>query len=280
MISTERIDFRRVRDFSEIFNATFAFTQQHFKPLGKAVLFIAGPVVLIEGVFAGLTQTERFLAPERFSEAAFWLQNLVFWLAVLFAAVMVLGVVCEYVVLDLKQPQKEITVEEVWQALRADFWMLFWTAVASVMLYMLGLVFCFVPGIYLAVVLSPMLILRLHERCGFGEAMTRCRHLITDYWWTGFGLVLVSTLIVYAVTFVFQLPQLILTFGASFHALPEMSEEIYRPIFMLTTVLASFAGIMSYAFPELVICFYYFNLVERKEARGLMDKIDQIAPGN
>lgn len=277
MIFTERIDFRRVRDFSEIFNAAFTFTQQHFKTLGKAVLFIAGPVVLIEGVLAGMAEAEKLITPESFFSSTFWAQYAVVYLAMLVAMVLVTGVVYEYVLLYLKDPQREITVEAVWQALREDFWMLFWTMLGAGFLYIIGFLLCLVPGVYLMVTLAPIMLARLHERLDFNEAMTRCRYLVKDYWWTGFGLILVSTLIVYAVIFVFQLPQVVLTFLIALNAVPEMSESLTRPVFMLATVLASFAGLLAYAFPTLVVSFYYFNLIERKEARGLMEKIDQIA---
>lgn len=279
MLSTKRIEFRRVRDFGEIINATFAFTQQNFKPLAKAVLFIAGPVVLIEGIFSGLTQGESVYGRDFYS-GLFWAQYAVFILSALFAAVLVSGVVYEYVILYLAESGEEIGVEEVWQAVRKDFGLIFWTSLGAGALYLLGFVLCLLPGVYLVIVLAPIVILRLRERVSFGEAVSRCRHLMAEHWWTGFALLFVATLIVYAVVFVFQLPQAVLTVVSTLTKIDGANTGIFRAMFMLTSIVAAFAGTLSYVFPSLVASFFYFNLVERKEARGLMDKLDQITPTN
>lgn len=279
MLSTNRIEFRRARDFGEIFNASFAFTQQNFKPLGKAVLFIAGPVVLIEGIFSGLTQSGS-ISGRDFYSGIFWAQYGMFILAALFAAVLISGVVYEYVMLYLAKPGEEIGVEEIWQALRKDFGVIFWTSLGAGALYLVGFVLCIIPGIYLIIVLAPIVILRLHERVSFSAAVARCRFLIAEHWWTGFALLFVAALIVYAVVFVFQLPQAVLTVVSTLTKMEGTTTGAFRGLFMLTSIVAAFAGTLSYIFPSLVASFFYFNLVERKEARGLMDKIDQITPTN
>ncbi len=279
MATTERINFRQVRDFSEVFNAAFAFTRQNFKPLGKAILFIAGPLILIQGILTGLTQADSLLVPANVLTGGFWAQYGVLILAALLGAVMVTGVVCEYVMLYINKPEGEITIEEVWQGLKRDFGMFFWTTILAALLIVVGAMLCILPGVYLFITLTPILILRLNENLDFGEAMTRCRELIRDYWWTAFGLIFIAYLVVYAVVFVFQLPQTVLTLAVTFHAI-DASEESLRPVFMITSILASFSGMISYAFPELVACLLYFSLVEHKEATGLMGRIDQIGTGN
>ena len=47
------IEFHRTRDFSRKLNATFEFVKQNFKPLGKSILFIAGPPVLLASLVSG-----------------------------------------------------------------------------------------------------------------------------------------------------------------------------------------------------------------------------------
>ena len=53
MPAKDPIEFRQARGFSDILDATFAFIGQNFKKLGKDLLFIAGPFVLL-ATFLGL----------------------------------------------------------------------------------------------------------------------------------------------------------------------------------------------------------------------------------
>ena len=52
------IEFHRTRDFSRKLNATFEFVKQNFKPLGKSILFIAGPPVLVASLVSGSFMSE------------------------------------------------------------------------------------------------------------------------------------------------------------------------------------------------------------------------------
>ena len=47
------IELQRTRDFGKKINATFEFVKQNFKSLGKSILFIAGPPVLLGSLMIG-----------------------------------------------------------------------------------------------------------------------------------------------------------------------------------------------------------------------------------
>ena len=49
----QKIEMRKMRDFSAKINATFEFLRQNFKPLFKAIAYIAGPAILAQGVVYG-----------------------------------------------------------------------------------------------------------------------------------------------------------------------------------------------------------------------------------
>ena len=50
MQTIQIIEYRRTRDFSRKMNATFEFIRQNFKGLGKSILFISGPPILMASV--------------------------------------------------------------------------------------------------------------------------------------------------------------------------------------------------------------------------------------
>ena len=56
------IEFHHTRDFSKKMNVTFEFIRQNFKALGKSILFIAGPPVLVASMMIGSFIGEFFTA--------------------------------------------------------------------------------------------------------------------------------------------------------------------------------------------------------------------------
>ena len=50
MALTQKIVFHKIRDFSQKLNATIEFIRQNIKPMGKAVLFILGPMAILNGL--------------------------------------------------------------------------------------------------------------------------------------------------------------------------------------------------------------------------------------
>ena len=80
------IEFHRTRDFSRKLNATFEFIKQNFKSLGKSILFIAGPPVLVASLVIGsfmsdfmsfaMTGNPAEEMENYFMSVSFWLQIL------------------------------------------------------------------------------------------------------------------------------------------------------------------------------------------------------------
>ena len=60
MESVSKIEFAKRRDFGEVLNGTFQFLRQNFKSLGLALLYIAGPFILIQGIITGYYQIDTF----------------------------------------------------------------------------------------------------------------------------------------------------------------------------------------------------------------------------
>ncbi len=56
MRNSIKINFQKERDFSDIINITFHFVGENFKALLFSLLYLAGPLILLSGIFAGLLQ--------------------------------------------------------------------------------------------------------------------------------------------------------------------------------------------------------------------------------
>ncbi|MFQ5571289.1 MAG: hypothetical protein ACE5G0_16555, partial [Rhodothermales bacterium] len=54
------IELRQVRGASDVLNVTFRFLRQNYKTMGKSLLFIVGPVIVLASVSGAMMQLLQF----------------------------------------------------------------------------------------------------------------------------------------------------------------------------------------------------------------------------
>lgn len=309
------IDYHQTRDFSRKMNVTFEFVRQNFRPLGKSILFIAGPPVLLASLLMGSFFKDMFSASfsmgrggdpdmmrDMFMTPNFWLQLLLMCVFLMVSTVATIATINNYILLYEERKTNRIEVGDVWGRVRDTFWMYFgtallfaivWTAACAVMtipvvllarlsplLVGFGVMALFCLVIYLMFGSSLVFIIRAYERIGFFSALARSFKLMQGKWWSTFGLIIVLYIIVVVVSYVFMIPWYVITLVSSLHNAGV--EGIGEPTSGLQTISLIFltlyylAQMVMYALPNVGIAFQYFNLVERKEAKGLMSQIDSI----
>lgn len=142
----EKINLREERDFGQKISDTFLFLQQNFASLFKSLLYYAGPVSLVAGVFMGLYQSNFLgLDPETiggsddpFQFMAQNVFNLNYVLTLILAGIariVVIGVTFAYLAAYLERPGEPIGTAEVWQRFSRRFASLFLTT----LLYLIGM---------------------------------------------------------------------------------------------------------------------------------------------
>lgn len=310
------IEFHHTRDFSRKMNVTFEFIRQNFKPLGKSILFIAGPPVLIAsmmigsfiGEFFNLTQlaatnpgdTESF--QNYLTSVNFWLQIAMVMIFFIVSGVMTIATINNYLVLYSEKQTNRIEVGEVWERVRSTFWMYFSTMFFFALLAIAAYIIMIIPVIllatispaliffgvllliggifYLIVSVSLTFIVRAYENKGFFEAIGRSFSLVQGKWWSTFGLIMVLYLIMMTISYIFLIPWYTVTFISALHN--TSGNPLQEPTTgweMMTIVLFTLyylAQMVLATLPNIGIAFQYFNLVELKEAKGLMNKINTL----
>jgi len=310
------IEYHLTRDFSRKMNATFEFIRQNFKSLAKSILAIAGPPVLVASMMIGsfmgdFLNLSRSAAADPgnaemfanyFMSVTFWIEMLLMTVFFVVGSVMTIATINNYIILYGEKKTNDITVAEVWERVRSSFWMYFGTmfffflmgigvyivliipvallAAISPALIILGIMLLFCGVVYLIVSVSLTFIVRAYERKGFFEAIGRSFWLVREKWWSTFGLVMVLYFIMLVVSYIFIIPWYIVTTVSALHSTSTDSLQESMPMWnLLTTVFFTlyYASQMVLAsLPNVGIAFQYFNLVEMKEAKGLLNKIDTI----
>ncbi len=314
MENFKAIEYHHMRDFSRKMNTTFEFIRQNFKSLGKSILLIAGPPVLVASLiiatfvdeFMGLTRAaannpgDGEVLETYFMSVTFWLQIVLMLLLFLVSSIMSIATINNYIILYEERQTNNISVSDVWMRVRETFWMYFRTtlvffllaivvyiiliipvallAAISPALIFLGVMAMFCGLIYLIVSVSMTYIVRAYEKKNFFDAIARSFKLVRDKWWSTFGIIMVLYLVMMTISYIFMIPWYVATVTSALHS--TSTEMLEQPVTTWTTVvlftLYYLAQMVLGALPNVGIAFQYFNLVEMKEAKGLLGKIDTL----
>ncbi|MBX2967803.1 MAG: hypothetical protein KF803_00395 [Cyclobacteriaceae bacterium] len=309
------IEFHQARDFSKKMNATFEFLKQNFKSFFKSLLYLAGPPMLLGSILAGNLYGGYFNFVGNMSRnqdpdvIADYIGSPVLWaeigLAVLLmfvAGVMIVSVVYNYMLEYDASKTNRIDVNIIWERVRKTFptylgtiflyWFLLVVAYFLVVLVIVGAaalspflaffaaVAVIIGLIYVVITMSLLFVIQAFERKNFFEAASRCFYLIKDKWWSTFGLIFILSMVQSTISSIFLVPWYINFFVTMMHSIeggpfeePSFFQELINNIFMTLYFLVSF---LLYALPLVALAFQYFNLVELKEAKGLLSRIDTL----
>jgi hypothetical protein len=277
-MNPQKIEFQRYRDFGQIINASFEFLRENIKQLAKAVIFLVGPFILLTGIFGGLYQKDLFSFTSTTTSLSEF--GISFGLYILFAflSIMILiSTVYSYIIIYIrKEDDLPIEVDDVWIKVKDNIFKTILFSIGYTIITLLATVLLIIPGIYVSIALMIIYIVGLNEDKGFFESMSRSFYLVKNKWWFTFGLLIVLSLIQGFLGFLFQVPQYIAMFVTAFNSVDGNGTDSFTEIILIVTTIISTMNFIFYAISLVGIAFHYFSLVEQKEAKGLLEKIDSI----
>ncbi len=277
-MNPQKTEFQRYRDFGQLINATFEFLRENFKQLSKAIIFLVGPFILLSGIFGGLYQKDLFsFKPTTTSLSEFGIS---FGLYILFATLSVMTLIStiySYIIIYIrKEDDSIIEVDDVWIMVKGNIFKVILFSIGYTIVSLLATILLIVPGIYVSIALMIIYIIGLNEDKGFFDSMSRSFYLVKNKWWFTFGLLIVLSLIQGFLGFLFQVPQYIAMFFVAFNSVDGNGTDSVTEIILIVTSIISTLNFVFYAISFIGIAFHYFSLVEQKEAKGLLDKIESI----
>ena len=307
------IEFQRTRDFSNKLNATFTFVRQNFKSLFRSMLYIAGPPVLVASLLLSSFMGDFFKTiigagrdPEAlqnfFLTINFWIQLALMFVFMVVSYVAVIATTNNYMILYAEKRSNNIDVNDVWIRVRETLGMYFATTLLfglltivvyvfmlipvlmlgniSGFLIFFGVIFLVVGAFYLLIGASLVYPIRAFEKKGFFESIIRSFYLIRSKWWSTFGLLMILSLLVGIISYVFSIPASILQGVSMLHEVKPDSfngpSGVIETIIFTLNSLAYITQLLLYLLPNVGLTFQYFNLVEMKEAKGLMGQINTL----
>jgi hypothetical protein len=234
---------------------------------------------------------------------SFWLQIILMFVFLTIGFVVGLATINAYLLLYEKKKSNKIEVNEVWQQVLAMFWQYLGTSILFFIIFILAYLVLLIP-IFVLGEISPFLIIigffiffggiifllfsssltyfvQTYEKKNFLDSLIRSFRLVNNgKWWSTFGLTMLLYLIASTVSSIFIMPYYIVSFINSLHSIntgtviePSSDWKIWTIVFF---TLYYMANMLMAALPNVGIAFQYFNLVELKEAKGLMNQIENL----
>lgn len=280
-----KIKLYEQRDFGDKINATFTFLRQNFIPLGKSLLYIAGPVLMVVGIISAITSMNILFNDGEFSEAeaisVLGDTSLINIIAILSSAVVVSVVYSYFSLYTERDDYENISVSEVWARVKGNIFPILLSMIVTAILIIIGFVFLIIPGFILMAALSFIFILQVKERLSFGEAFSRSFSLVSNNYLSTIGLILVMMMLQAILGSVFGLPVMLMTgFGAFFSTSADNdiqnSSAVIQALFIVAQIIGTLGSQFLYSIILVAIGYQYGNLVEKKEAAGLMEDIDSL----
>ncbi|SMO96327.1 hypothetical protein [Gracilimonas mengyeensis] len=272
----KEFSLQKYRDISTILTDSFVYLRIHYKSLGKALLFIVLPFYLIAGALVGESYSgfisSLLQSPELLSDAMPGFRFMAGMLLLAFSSVALFAVTLKHV--QLAQYTREITISDIMEDFGRHFFYLFALYVMLIFAIGFGLMFFIIPGIYIGIkaFLSPAITV-IEDRNPL-DAFGRSWKLTTGHWWSTFAVYLVMYIVTTFMSYVATVPvSILITFVSSSGA--DTSSVLSSGI----SLMYGFFIVIGSLFTVILIiasALHYFNLVERKEGRGLHEQIEEL----
>ena len=267
---------QKYRDLGGIITDSFQYIRIHWKSLGKALLLLVLPFYLISGILVSDAYSSFFSAvmenPDANVESLFT-SNFLFGLLLLaFSSGALLTASLTHV--QLAKQHDEVELSHITDRFGGHFFKLFLLYILIALSIFFSAFFFIIPAIYIGVKLFPSPAISILEDLNPIDAIIRSWNLTKGHWWFTFAVYLVMNIITSFMSYILIIPMgIIISFMGVAGADAETSLMSMMGIFYgLMIVVASLFSVLML----IAMCLHYFNLVERKEGKGLRQQIEEL----
>jgi hypothetical protein len=273
----EKIEFKQIRSFEGIIADTLFFIRQNIKPLLKTFFSLCGFFILggLLSTIAMQLHVNESLTSEDirnsspFSTIFTWRYLMVILFSLANYTAMYTSIF-SFVALYIAKGNIAPTVEEVWGYFKTYFFKIMGSLILIYIIWVICFMLCIVPGIYVTPAFSLLFAIMIFENVDFGTAFSRSFALVKENWWITFATLLVVGIMTVIFSLVIYLPSIILFMVQTFSGGAKPLANAYEIFIAISQYLSQVFIIV----PLVATAFIYFNLVEQKESRGLLERME------
>ncbi len=283
------IEFKKERDLGAIITDTFKFIRENWKEYFLTVIKIVGPVLILAVgvlVFYMLAMSDLFSSQTLRGNNPFdFLGTLFSWIfGVIFVYILLytlLSMASLFFIKSYIENNGKTDFNEIKNNVIKHIWLFIGLGFLITIVTIVGMVFCYLPGIYLGTVLSLATSIMVFENKSIGETFSHTFVLIKGEWWNTFGVLLVVWILMIVLGQAFSIPAFIYqmvkmgTMVESEDPL-QMFSVFKDPIYLVLNIGSYIFQFILYSIPLISTVFVYFDLNEQKNQTGTFEKIDNL----
>ncbi|AZJ31908.1 hypothetical protein SAMN05444344_1746 [Tenacibaculum mesophilum] len=278
----EYVEFKKERDLGSIISDAFKFIRLEGKQFFLTILKIAAiPIVITVVTSVYMTYLLSEIPNNNpFDTLSFGGSGIIMGIAYLVTVVYV-NLAGMYYIKSYIDNKGVVKKEEVIAGTKAKFWSFTGFGILAGLIIFASILLCFLPVIYTATVLSLGASILVFENEGATETISKSFNFISGYFWETFGVMFVVGLLVGVLGYVFQIPAVIYQLAKMGISMgnedPTSMFNTYRdPIYLLLNVLATVGKFLFYSITLITNVLLYFDINERKNLTGTIERIDSI----
>lgn len=270
----KEIKFRKIRDTGEIISDTFQFLKQEYQTIFKLISGYVLPFIVLNALLQVHVQRNILSKIDIYDTEAIMANlgpvYLNFFLATLFALFvqsLLIGAFYTYLEAYIKEGKSNFELSDITPRLFSNSLQALLANIVLFALFMLGVILCILPGIYLANTFSILVFTVLFEKNNLSQSMQRTFRLVHVQWWNTLLINISGIALVYFAGVLLSLPTVLFDSGSP-DAIPD-SETVqagfsvsYWVWIGITSVITSLLWLVPYTF----LALQYFNLDERSKS--------------
>ena len=276
------IEFKKKRDLGLIISDSFKFITTEWKSFFGTILKAAViPIFVAIGamiyyvmcsttVFGDIANTTNFNNPFNLNFKELIIPIFIFLVAYLVAYALVTVSALSYIKSYISN-KGVVNIEEVTTLAKDTFGAYVGLFFLNGIIIFFGALFCFLPAIYLGVVLSLSICLLIFQDKSVVDAISDSFIFIKGHWWETFGVLIVIQLIIGVIGFLVDLPaafyQFInIGFGLKDQDAVEILAIFKDPIYIALLVVSYFIKFILYTVTTVATVFIYYDIKEQRNA--------------
>lgn len=277
----EYIELRQRRDFSAVISTGFQFIRQNWKTLYRPLVFLCLPLYIVASLFMGSFFRTIYAHPGDPGAVLGSMGGMSLgYLLMALSMLLMYTLVYEYMRFYMLNRGMAPTVGDLWKEASRQLLPYFAIGLLAGIIAMFGLILLFFGALWLAIVFTMALPLRAFERADIGDCISRSFKVIKGHWWETFGLVLVLGMLIGFVSYFIYLPFLLLTgfsamSGVDVTGDPGAFGERMGWMMTVFMLVAGVVNVLLQPFLQVPIGLQALSLIEEKEGRGLMQRVDE-----
>ncbi|WP_136467909.1 hypothetical protein [Flagellimonas onchidii] len=288
MQKQQYIEFKKQRELGEILTDSLSFIRNEFKPFFQTIFKIVGPFILVMlvsmafymytvGDIFNISVTENSF--NAFSPVIMIIAVFAMFLSMVAAYVLAHATVLYYIK-SYMENQGNTVYEDIRSAVYSSFWPFIGLGFLVGLSVGIGFLFCFIPGIYLAIPLSVSFAIMVFLKKDVMDSYQYSFTLIKDNWWITFATLLIVYIIVLVATYALSLPAVLYMWVKMGVFSGEMDAEnlnIFNdPIYLLMNILSTLVQFLMNIILVVTTTFIFFNLNEKKNFTGTFERIGNL----